>query len=108
MLLCEANEIRNGAMRFERVAQRSVLTNRVVVSTPDAFAHQYLGFFELTDDALNRTFGDAHLTCNVPYTRVGALGDADQDMSMVAQKGPSTHLHTGNLNRVLTIVKTYS
>lgn len=57
----QPNEVRHGAVRLDRVAQRLLAVDFIHVSTSGLPSDQDLGCFEIGDDVSDRALGDADL-----------------------------------------------
>ncbi len=76
----------------EWMPQRHLGVEPIAVAAAFAFSFEVAGVFELGDDALCGTFGDPHLRRDVANAHVGVLGDAQQDVCVIRQEGPLSHL----------------
>lgn len=69
--------------------QRGVRTNPVVVATADSLPDQRARVSELSKDALNRPFGDAHFVGDLAYANVVIGRDGNQHERVITEKRPS-------------------
>ena len=76
-------------MCFEVVAERQSLLHQIAIAAPFAPALQVAVGFELPEDALHGTLGDADLLGDVANARVGIMRDADQHVRVVREEGPA-------------------
>jgi hypothetical protein len=76
---------------FETVAQRLALVDPVTVATSLLRHGEKTGILHVANDLLNRPFRDAYLEGDVtePYSTVSR--QADQHVTVVAEKSPITH-----------------
>jgi thiamine pyrophosphate-dependent acetolactate synthase large subunit-like protein len=75
-------------VRFQRVAERSVEMDLVLVVATDLVDREVPRVGQLVDDAKNGSFLDADEVGNVADSHIGLTGDADQNMGVVREKGP--------------------
>jgi len=65
----------------------------IVIAATVALPAEIAGGDQFGDDALGGTFGDAHLGRDIPEPHARVLCDAQQDMRVIRQKSPFSHLN---------------
>jgi hypothetical protein len=76
------------AVFFDWMPQRLLQHEPVFIPTPVTLALQVTGVFELSDDALDRSFRDADKNSNVAKDDVRVASQANQNVRMVGEKCP--------------------
>lgn len=61
----QSQEVANGAVRFNRVPQRLIGPNLVVILAAYLFPFDKSAGFKIGDDSLHRAFGDSDLLCDL-------------------------------------------
>jgi hypothetical protein len=84
----EPDEFAGGVVAMERVAEREVAVDVVLVAASDAGLGQIAGVLELADDLRHRSFGDADGGGDVSHAYAGVGGDARQHMPVVGDEPP--------------------
>src|SRR4029450_7592606 len=90
----EVEQLADGALLGDRVAQRQVLLDAVPVATAVLVLDHVAGVDEIGDDAVGAALGDAHDGGEVPQAHARVMGDAQQRPSMVGEQAPTAHAHT--------------
>ncbi len=80
-------------MALERMPQRKIGVNHVVVSPADPLPRHVSRVDEFVDDPLRRPFGNTDQIGEVAQPHVLVALDAEQDVGMVGEKGPSVHVN---------------
>ena len=78
----------DGVMGFERMPQRQLAVDHVVVAPAVAFAVDDAGVLEFADDPLHGALGDAHPLGHLADADVRFLGQAQEHVAVVAEEGP--------------------
>lgn len=76
-------------MRFDRMPQRRVRANPVMVAAPYPLPHQRPSISKLTKYALNRSLGDADFMGYLAYANVVIGRDSNQHKRVITEKRPS-------------------
>lgn len=88
---CEPLEnLADAVTGLERVAQTLVGVHSVVVSATDPLDVEIPTLFEVAENALHGTLGDADETSDVSLAEVGVPEQGEQDVAVVREEGPST------------------
>ena len=66
----------------------------IMVSTAVPLALDESSFYEITEDPLARSFGDADLVGDVSEPGVGTTGNGEKDLGVIGQKAPTPRLFT--------------
>jgi hypothetical protein len=74
---------------FDRVAQRSVRVDVVMVAAADPGSLHVAVPHKISDDRLGGALGDPDSGGNIPGPDAGVTGDADQHMAMVGEERPA-------------------
>src|SRR5687767_524151 len=83
------DDLAHGMVTLERVPERHVRLDLVLVATAHPPAHHVALVGEIGDYPLSRAFGDAHTFGDVADADVGLLCDADEYVRMISQEGPT-------------------
>ena len=76
------------------MAQWELAEDAVNVASALALPFQHASSFKLGDDFLNRALGDADLRADVAEAHFWVLGEAQQDVGMIGEKGPTSGFWT--------------
>lgn len=66
----------------------------IVVATTITNSRQYPSRFQISYNALGGAFGDTHLLGHIAQPQKRILGQTDQHMTVIAQKGPGISFGT--------------
>lgn len=75
-------------MGCQRVPKMLPAVNNIPISASFFMPGDHAGFREMPDDAHGGALSDADADGNIPHPSTGVLGEADQDMRVIAQKIP--------------------
>jgi len=75
-------------VRDNRVAERSIRVQLVMIAAALALAREVASFFEIGDDALHGPLGDPDSGCDFTQSNLRLLRDANQNVGVIAQKHP--------------------
>jgi hypothetical protein len=76
------------AMRGDRVAERSICVQFVMIVAARALARNVACFFEIGDDALHGALSEPNPGCDLTESNLQLLGDASQHVGEIAEKRP--------------------
>lgn len=93
----QPQEIPNGAMGFDWVAQRLLGENLILVLSPYFLSADKAGNLEVLNDSLDGSLGNADLSCHLTKDQLGLGSEQNQHMGMVGEKGPAMRLFRGLL-----------
>jgi len=82
-------KIADGALCLERMTQRNIERESIVIASSFAAAAQHPCRFELDDDPVHGSLGDADQPCDVSEGRIRIAREADEDVGVVAQERPA-------------------
>jgi hypothetical protein len=82
-------EFADGPIPRERVMERAVWHNLVLVATTMAFPDNIAPVDELREDSVDRSLGNPDQGCDLAHTAFRVSRDAGQDMSVIRQEVPS-------------------
>lgn len=77
------------AVRLQRMPQRTVQLHLVAVPPALALLFDHTGCLQFRQDALHRALGDSHLRGKVADAEGGIVHEADDDVGVVGQEGPT-------------------
>ena len=75
-------------MGFQRMAKMLLLMDFVPISASFLMPGDHASLREMPHNAHSGTLGYASVRGNIPHPSTRILGEADQDMSMIAQEMP--------------------
>lgn len=78
----------NRVLAFERVAQRRLVDDLVVVTPADLLAMEVPGVFQIVKDSLHRPGSDADDVTQVTLTKIGITAQRHHDMGVIGEKRP--------------------
>ena len=81
-------QVADGPMGFDRMSQRVLPKDAVAILPPDTFDVDKAAFMEVTDNALDRSLGDANAECDAAKHNVGLVIKNDEHMSVIGEEGP--------------------
>ena len=73
----------------DRIMDREVGVDRVLVATPVPFSRDVSGVGQLDDDPVRGALGDPHPVTDLTQANAGIIGDADQHLGVVGQERPA-------------------
>ena len=76
-------------MRLDRVSQRPLGQDSIVILSPNPFAFDETIMFKICDDSLNSPFRDANLDRDLTQDLRGVLRQQDQDVRVIGKKRPA-------------------
>ena len=85
----EVEEVADPQTGFERVPEPHLPTHGVAVASTFPVSSDDLGVLEVSDDLLDSALGDPHMGGDVLEQHVGIIRQADEDVSVVGEEGPS-------------------
>jgi hypothetical protein len=83
-----AHQIRDGAVRFNWMAQVLGSVNRISVSSPDLVDLKVSGICQFRDDPLYGALGDPDLRRDIPDALLRKLSEQEQYMRVIRQERP--------------------
>ncbi len=83
------------------MAETSLAIDLVRVPSSGLVDRDDAGRLEVTDNRVHSSLGDSDLGGDVTYTRVGIGGQADQNMSVIAEECPRAFL-VGHAKRIIS------
>jgi hypothetical protein len=86
----EGEQVGDGAMAFDGVAQRQIGVDLITVTASLAVAGDGAGLLEVLDDVLDGAFGDADAGGDVAEAGIRVFGEADENVGVVGKEGPLT------------------
>jgi hypothetical protein len=87
----EAQEVADAAVPRERIGEATVACDRVTVASAVPLAPDVARVRELPHDSMRGSLGDSDLIADLSKPDVGVARDAEQHLSVVAEKGPVGH-----------------
>ena len=81
-------QLRYEAVTLDGMPHGQARVDMIVIATAPSLRYQVPGISQVTDDALHRTLGDSHFRCQVSHAHRRIIGNADQYVAMVREKGP--------------------
>ena len=76
------------AIAGDRVVNREVGPDRVLIAAAIALTRHIAGVAQLDDDSMHRTLGDSDTVGDLSQPDSGVIGYADQNLRVVGQEGP--------------------
>jgi hypothetical protein len=76
---------------FQGMPQRKLWVELIAVAPSIASTREITICDEFGDDALGGALGDAHLHCDIAHPNPGVLGNAEQNVCVISEKGPVGH-----------------
>lgn len=86
---------------LHRVPQRLICADAIEVTPALALSVEIAGVDEIAHDSLCGAFGHTHPFSDIPESKPGVAGDADQGVCVIGQKRPLRH--SGNVPDVSAI-----
>jgi hypothetical protein len=84
----DAQEIDDPLLACERIRQRKVSFDRVLVASTASSTCDVSRALELSDDSVRRPFGDPHVRSDLTQPNTRVVRDTEQDLRMVGQERP--------------------
>jgi hypothetical protein len=78
-----SDELPYGAMGFQRMPQRAVCVNRVLIATSIAAPFYNTDVLKIADDFMHGAFGDADIVGNLTESHTVVVGETHENVSMV-------------------------
>jgi hypothetical protein len=84
----KTDEIRDGAVLFDRMPQMFVIFDLIGVASPAAISVQIAPVPEVRDYPLYRALGDPDFFSDFPHTHGGRFREAQEHVRVVGKKSP--------------------
>ncbi len=83
------------AVFFDGVPEMLVVDHVIVIASPNAFALNMASIFQVLNDALHSSLGDANSVGNIPEHHLRVLVQTDQHVGVIGEERPPRRLAAG-------------